>query len=367
MLHLIALYIIFELAFSEDTMRYFLLLVLSLIINSVTAQTYSIPQDGSNVVGEMSVITAQKGDTLSRIAVRSGVGHNEIIQANPQLKGRKNLRIGTPVIIPSAYILPDVERRGIVINLPAMRLYYFPDEYTVMTFPVAVGKSGWSTPRGLTQIVQKKRHPTWTPPQSIRREAARRGRTLRRVYPAGPSNPLGTRALRLGMPGYLIHGTNKPWTIGQRRSHGCVRMRKDDVEQLFDLVSVGTPVRIISQKVGMPELPVVDSSSAYPEEMTRQATTQKRTLTKRTTTKRTTIKRTTTKRPKKKHNTRKTQTRRKGNIQTQKVAGYQKPIDFNDAGGNTTNQTPLYFGDDGAFQSGYQNITDSNAFSTAGE
>lgn len=208
---------------------------------------YRLPDDGSRIVGQMRSVIAKKGDTLTRLAMRYGVGYNEIRHANPQYR-KKYLPVGGEVLIPMRHQIPDGARDGIIINTAAMRLYYFPDPNTVVTYPIAVGKRGWSTPRGYTRIVAKKKHPTWTPPPSIIREAARRGRKLRKVYRAGPNNPLGTRALRLGIPGILIHGTNKPWTIGQRRSHGCIRMRRQDVESLFDMVSVGTPVRIINQR-----------------------------------------------------------------------------------------------------------------------
>ncbi len=245
--------------------------MLPLFFSVAFAATYQIPGDNSKTVGEVSIVTAKAGDTLSRIAVRNGVGYNEILRANPKLKRRK-LRVGTQVIVPSAYVLPDVDYQGIVINLSAMRLYYFPNRSTVMTYPVAIGKRGWNTPKGYTEVVAKHRRPTWTPPPSIIREAAKKGRKLKKVYPAGPNNPLGTRALRLGMPGYLIHGTNKPWTIGQRRSHGCIRMRRHDVEDLFERVVVGTPVRIISQHLPLAKLPdlpeqelLADTNDAAPK------------------------------------------------------------------------------------------------------
>ncbi|MBS9780986.1 MAG: L,D-transpeptidase family protein, partial [Gammaproteobacteria bacterium] len=228
-------------------------LFLSLYVSVGLAATYQIPTD-SKTVGEMSVVIAKRGDTLNRIAVRNGVGYNEIVRANPSLSKRK-LRVGTQVIVPTAYVLPKIDYQGIVINLSAMRLYYFPDNSTVMTYPVAIGKRGWGTPKATTKVIKKHRHPTWTPPKSIIREAARKGKKLRKVYPAGPNNPLGTRALRLGLRGYLIHGTNKPWTIGKRRSHGCIRMRRSDVEELFEKVAVGTQVRIISQASPLAQLP----------------------------------------------------------------------------------------------------------------
>lgn len=246
-------------------MKFLTILVIScslVLSNYATAATYQLPKDGSDVVGEMKIVYSEKGDTLTKLGIRYEVGYNEIKKANPKIT-RKRLRAGTPIIIPTAHVLPAIEREGLVVNLSDMRLYYFPTPDTVVTFPVAIGKAGWSTPQGITYIKEKKRHPTWTPPPSIRREAAKRGRTLRRVYPAGPNNPLGTRALRLGMPGYLIHGTNKPWSIGQRRSHGCIRMRRDDVEALFEQVEVGMPVKIIKQPSRQLALPTIPEEELH--------------------------------------------------------------------------------------------------------
>ncbi len=214
---------------------------------SVQAAQYTLPSDGSNIVGQAQTATAKRRDTLGGMAVRYGVGYNEMAKANPKWRGRR-IPAGTAVTIPTQHKLPSATHNGIVINLADMRLFYYPPGGgSVYTFPVAVGKRGWSTPRGTTSVIAKRRNPTWTPPASIRREAARRGKRLRKVYPAGPNNPLGTRALRLGLPGYLIHGTNKPWSIGRRVSHGCIRMRRRDIEQLFSLVPVNTPVTIVSE------------------------------------------------------------------------------------------------------------------------
>lgn len=227
--------------------------VLSLLLLTTwaSAATYSLPSDGSRVVGQAQQAVAKKGDTLNRLAVRHGVGYNEMLRANPRWQGRK-IPSGTVVVIPTQHYLPDTNRRGIVINLADMRLYYYPPtQDKVVTFPVAVGKRGWRTPKGRTSVINKRRNPTWTPPASIRKEAARKGRKLKKVYPAGPNNPLGTRALRLGLPGYLIHGTNKPYSIGKRISHGCIRLRRSDIEHLYSLVAVNTPVTIISQASNM--------------------------------------------------------------------------------------------------------------------
>ncbi len=234
-------------------MKKMTVLLLSLVFAAFGyADTYTLPADGSRIVGQLQTATAKRGDTLNRLAVRYGVGYNEMVRANPKFKRRK-IPAGTSVIIPKQYRLPDAGDNGIVINLADMRLFYFPGgSNEVMTFPIAIGKRGWRTPQGQTSVVRKHRHPTWTPPASIRREAARRGKKLRRVYPAGPNNPLGTRALRLGISGYLIHGTNRPYSIGKRVSHGCIRLRRPDIEALFDLVDIDTPVTIVSQRSQSP-------------------------------------------------------------------------------------------------------------------
>jgi L,D-transpeptidase ErfK/SrfK len=156
------------------------------------------------------------------------------------------------VVIPSRYILPDAKRDGIILNAPEMRLYYFRpgangQPPVLETYPVSVGRMDWSTPVGTTRIVKKVRHPSWRPPASIRREAEESGEPLPEVIPPGPANPLGDYALRLAIPGYLIHSTNKPFGVGMRVTHGCIRMYPEDIATLFPEVAVGTPVQIVNQ------------------------------------------------------------------------------------------------------------------------
>ncbi len=217
---------------------------------------YTLPPEGINIVGNTFWIESKESETLLDIAVQYGVGVNEITKANPSVDrwypGDK-----TPVLIPTRFILPDTPRQGLVLNLPEMRIYYYPkhkkgETPKVITYPVGIGRQDWETPRGKTYVASKKKDPTWTPPASIRKEHLANGETLPAVIPAGPDNPLGTRALRLGIPSYLIHGTNKPYGVGMRVSHGCVRMRREDVEALFDIVPVKETVRIINQplKIG---------------------------------------------------------------------------------------------------------------------
>lgn len=215
------------------------------------AQTFPLPPQEVSVIGSPRTVAARHQDTLVDLALRHGVGYEEIVLANPKvdpwLPGE-----GTPVLLPTQYILPPVPREGIVLNLPEMRLYYYPqpragEQPKVITYPVGIGRMDWNTPLGLTRIVAKVKDPSWTPPDSIRAEHAARGDILPAVVPAGPDNPLGQYALRLGMTGYLIHGTNKPAGIGMRVTHGCMRLNNPDIEALFAQVPVGTPVRIINE------------------------------------------------------------------------------------------------------------------------
>jgi L,D-transpeptidase ErfK/SrfK len=118
-----------------------------------------------------------------------------------------------------------------------------------MTYPISIGRMDWETPLGRTSIISKVTDPSWYPPESIRAEHAADGDPLPRVVPPGPDNPLGKHAMRLGLPGYLIHGTNRPDGVGMRVTHGCIRMFPEDIDYLFGRVSVDTAVRIINEPV----------------------------------------------------------------------------------------------------------------------
>jgi L,D-transpeptidase ErfK/SrfK len=121
------------------------------------------------------------------------------------------------------------------------------DEGVVLTFPISIGKMDWQTPLGRASITRKQTNPAWYPPKSVLKEYADEGRPLERVVPPGPDNPLGDYAMRLSIPGYLIHGTNRPAGVGMRVTHGCIRMFPEDIDWLFPKVSVNTPVTIVNQ------------------------------------------------------------------------------------------------------------------------
>ena len=205
--------------------------------------------EGESLVGRTQAYVARYEDTLLDIARRFGMGISEMRLANPEtdlwLPGE-----GAEVRLPSQFLLPVAPRSGLVINVPEMRVYYYPKgESVVYTWPVSIGRVGWETPLGRTSIVRKAERPTWFPPDSIREEYLERGETLPRAVGPGPDNPLGSHALYLGLPAYLIHGTNRPYSIGMRVSHGCVRMYPEHVVELYELAGTGTPVTLVHQGV----------------------------------------------------------------------------------------------------------------------
>jgi L,D-transpeptidase ErfK/SrfK len=195
----------------------------------VATHRFEIDAQHDDVVGEVQVTLVGKNDTLPDIARRFNVGYEEIVR-----------------------VLPLAERKGIVVNIAAMRIYYFPpvkagQKQVVYTHPIGIGKVGWSTPEGTTKVVSKVKDPTWRPTASIRAEHKKNGDILPAVVPAGPDNPLGRFKFTLGWPSYLIHGTNKPYGVGLRSSHGCLRLYPEDIEKFFDMVAIGTQVTVVNQ------------------------------------------------------------------------------------------------------------------------
>jgi L,D-transpeptidase ErfK/SrfK len=230
-----------------------LLFLTCLLPQAVPATELIMPPTDVDLIGEIRYVKARHEDTLLDIARYFDLGKNEITNANPGvdtwLPGE-----GKRILLPTRFVLPDVPREGLVLNLPEMRLYYFPParrgQFRYMyTHPISIGRMDWKTPLGKSRIVAKVKDPEWRPPKSIQQEAVEKGEALPDVVPAGPDNPLGRYAMRLGVPGYLIHSTNKPYGLGMRVSHGCIRMYPEDIERLFDRVQVNTPVHIIDEPV----------------------------------------------------------------------------------------------------------------------
>lgn len=233
----------------------FLLLAFFSTTGIAHAASYLVPPEGVDIIGEVKSIRAVYEDTFVELARRYDVGYEELVRANPNvdpwLPGE-----GVEIVIPTRFVLPSGPREGIVFNIPEMRLYYYPKPHSgeqpvVMTFPVGIGREGVTTPLGRTQVTGKVRNPIWYPTASVRAEHAAEGDVLPRAVPPGPDNPLGEYALRLSIPAYLIHGTHKPDGVGMRVSHGCVRLFPEDIEALFKVVPVGTPVYVIDQPFKM--------------------------------------------------------------------------------------------------------------------
>lgn len=209
--------------------------------------------DDDKVIGEVQVTHATMEDTLSDIARRFNLGYEELVRANPGVDPWVP-GAGREIILPTQFVLPDAPREGLVVNLAALRVFYFPKRkpgelQTVVTHPIGIGKVGWTTPEGVTKVVSKRKDPIWTPPASVRKEHAERGDLLPKVVPAGPDNPLGVFAMNLGWSGYLIHGTNKPYGVGMRSSHGCLRFYPEDIAILFNDMAVGTKVQVVNQRL----------------------------------------------------------------------------------------------------------------------
>ena len=197
----------------------------------------------AEVIGAVQHHKIVGDETLLQVARERGLGYIELMAANPGvdpwLPG-----VGTDVVVPDMHVLPDAPRRGIVINLTEMRLYLFsPRGDVVGTWAIGIGQQGDMTPLGSSTVVRKQLDPTWFVPKSIREEKPE----LPASVPPGPDNPLGDRALYLAWPGILIHGTNKPWGVGRRVSHGCIRLYPEAIAELYRLAPVGTPVTVVDQ------------------------------------------------------------------------------------------------------------------------
>ncbi|MDO8290297.1 MAG: L,D-transpeptidase family protein [Parvibaculum sp.] len=205
---------------------------------------FSQPTLADDLIGMQTTYETRAEDTLPDIARRFDLGYVEIRTSNPNvdpwLPGAGNW-----LTLPTQHILPRATRRGIVINLPELRLYYFLSDREVLTFPIGIGKEGYETPLGSTTIKRKRMHPTWVPTASAHAETP----GLPAQVPPGPDNPMGELALYLGWPGYAIHGTDKPYSIGRRDSHGCIRLYPQDIDALFSTVPVGTPVTVVNEPV----------------------------------------------------------------------------------------------------------------------
>ncbi|MGR8948073.1 MAG: L,D-transpeptidase family protein [Gammaproteobacteria bacterium] len=218
-----------------------------------TSLFLDIPEH-TEVLGGLQVIEAHRENTFSAIAREYGLGYDELKIANPGidpwLPGD-----GTRIYLPTMMIIPDVERAGVVVNLPSLRLLHFQTSsvteslVSIENYAIGIGREGWATPTGNFHITEKVRDPNWYPPASVKKEHAKMGDPLPDVVPPGPDNPLGRFKMRLSNPEYLIHGTNKPSGVGMRVSHGCIRLYPENIAELFENAPKNTKVQIVNQPV----------------------------------------------------------------------------------------------------------------------
>jgi L,D-transpeptidase ErfK/SrfK len=216
---------------------------------SLFALTYPLTPS-NDVVGQVHHVYTQEGERIYDVARQYQMGFYEMIESNPDMNRHSAIPTDFRITIPSEFVLPNVPREGIVINLPELRLYYFSkngDQAIVRTEPLAIGRFDWLTPTLKSKIIEKNKNPKWFVPKSIQAAAARKGIYYPDVVKAGPKNPLGKFAMRLADRSYLIHGTNNPLTIGKRASSGCMRMYPEDIASLFQQVPIGTAVHIINE------------------------------------------------------------------------------------------------------------------------
>lgn len=220
-------------------------------VTPIVTHRYALDYPGQTVVGEVQVIIAREQDTFSDIARTYGLGYDELVHANPDvdpwLPGK-----GTLLTLPTRFVLPDTPHEGIVLNIAAKRLYWYPvpkdgEVQEVVTYPIGIGRVGWATPTGEASVIAKAKDPAWYVPASVRKEHRDAGDPLPAIVPPGPDNPLGRHVLKLDMPGYLLHGTNQPYGVGMRVSHGCVRLYPEDIEALYKVAGLGTSVRIVNE------------------------------------------------------------------------------------------------------------------------
>jgi L,D-transpeptidase ErfK/SrfK len=222
--------------------------MLMMISTHAFATAYSTPAADESVIGSMQTGYVKSGDAAAVIAQTYDVGFNEMQNANPHIDMNHRFASSKEVMIPTVHLLPNAPRKGIVINLPEMRMYYYT-ENEVLTYPIGIGKAGKTIPVAKAKVTYKKTNPFWYPPQDIREFQLEQGVILPRVLPPGPDNPLGTYAIYMTLPTYLIHSTIFPESVGRRASFGCIRMYENDIESFFPTVNRGIPIEILNTPV----------------------------------------------------------------------------------------------------------------------
>jgi L,D-transpeptidase ErfK/SrfK len=212
-----------------------------LTANHAYASVYQLPPSSESLIGQIQQVTVGSNDSAVNIAKKYDLGYNALECANPQLDMAKPFPYGATVELPTEHLLPNRPRKGIVVNLPEMRMYYYPEgSNQVITYPIGIGKIGQTIPITETMVTKKTENPVWIPTQNIREFNLKQGIILPQVMPAGPDNPLGHYAIYMTVPTYLMHSTIYPESIGNRASFGCLRTVKKGIP----VAIINTPTKV---------------------------------------------------------------------------------------------------------------------------
>lgn len=202
------------------------------------------------IIGGETLYIIKKGDTLERIGAKLGVDWINITKEN-NLDAHKPLKIGQKLRVNTRKIVPKVIDEGIIINIPDKMLYFFKNNRLEKAFPVGLGMPSWRgitrwrTPEGEFKVINKRNNPTWHVPESMQWKMMMEGKPVKTVVPPGPDNPLGRYAIDTSIPRVVIHETIWPNTVYQFRSHGCIRVLPEYIEDFFKEVEIDTVGEII--------------------------------------------------------------------------------------------------------------------------
>jgi len=212
-----------------------------MIFSLIGLEVYS-----EDLIGTENRYIVKRGDTVKNISSRYGITSEELLKAN-KIINPNIIQPGQSLRITTQKIIPKKIYNGLIVNIPEYQLYHFKNGTLLGTYPIAIGKPSWKTPGGRFFVDNKALNPTWrVPPQMQKRY---KNKYKNKVVPPGPNNPLGKYWIGLSIPHIGIHSTNKPYSIGQARSHGCMRLNMKDAGKLFNSVDVGTQGEIIYEPV----------------------------------------------------------------------------------------------------------------------
>jgi L,D-transpeptidase ErfK/SrfK len=215
---------------------------------AVPAGVAAKPRVYDLIAGGEQEYTVAPGDNLWGITGRFTM-NRALLEAWNGITNPDLLRPGMRLRVTDRHIVPRRHPDGIVIDIATRTLYWSAHGALKARYPVGVGRTDWTTPAGRYRIVARREDPAWRVPQSIQDELRARGEEVVRFVPPGPENPLGKHWIQLSAPGYGLHGTNAPTSVGKYASHGCMRLLPEHVERLYREARDGTPVEIVYEPV----------------------------------------------------------------------------------------------------------------------